>query len=57
MNTTYTHSTRYPSDITIDEWEIIAPYLDGDPKIGSPRSICIRCVVNALFYLHRTGCQ
>lgn len=57
MNTTCTHPTFYPSDITDDEWAIIAPYIDNDPKIGSPRSVCIRCVVNALFYLHRTGCQ
>lgn len=57
MNSTCTHPTTYSSDITNDEWDIIAPYLDGDPKIGSPRTVCIRCVVNALFYLHRTGCQ
>lgn len=57
MNTTCVHSTTYSSNITNDEWDSIAPYINGDPKIGSPRSVCIRCVVNALFYLHRTGCQ
>ena len=39
------------------EWEIIAPFINHDPKIGSPRDVCIRCVMNALFYLDRTGCQ
>jgi putative transposase len=40
-----------------DEWTIIAPYINHDPKIGSPRAVCMRCVMNALFYIDRTGCQ
>jgi putative transposase len=39
------------------EWEIIAPYINHDPKVGSPRDVCMRCVMNALFYIDRTGCQ
>lgn len=39
------------------EWERIAFYINLDPKIGSPRDVCIRCVMNALFYIDRTGCQ
>jgi putative transposase len=39
------------------EWEIIAPFINHDPKIGSPRDVCMRCVMNALFYIDRTGCQ
>jgi putative transposase len=57
MNTTCTHPTAYPTDMTNDEWAIIAPYVAPDPKIGSPRDVCMRCVVNALFYLVKTGCQ
>jgi putative transposase len=37
------------------EWEIIAPYINHNPKIGSPRDVCMRCVMNALFYIDRTG--
>lgn len=57
MNTTCIHPTTYPSDITDDEWAILAPYVNNDPKIGSPRDVCIRCVINALLYVHKTGCQ
>ncbi len=57
MNTTCTHPTNYPTDMSDAEWKIIAPYVDQDPKIGSPRTVCMRCVVNAIFYLNRTGCQ
>ncbi len=57
MNTTCTHPTSYPTDMRDDEWEIIAPYVNQDPTIGSPRTVCRRCVINAIFYLNRTGCQ
>lgn len=57
MNTTCTHPTSYPTDMNDAEWEIIAPYVNPDPKIGSPRTVCMRCVVNAIFYINRTGCQ
>ncbi len=57
MNTTCTHPTSYATDMTDAEWEIIAPYINHDPQIGSPRDVCMRCVMNALFYLDRTGCQ
>lgn len=55
MNTSCTHPTRYPTDLTDAEWDVVAPYVNADPKIGSPRSVCMRCVVNALFYLDKTG--
>jgi putative transposase len=57
MNTTCTHPTSYATDWTDAEWEIVAPYINHDPKIGSPRDVCMRCVMNALFYLDKTGCQ
>lgn len=28
-----------------------------DPPLGAPRDVCMRCVVNALFYWVKTGCQ
>ena len=57
MNTTCTHPTTYVTDMNDTEWTIIAPYINHDPKIGSPRDVCMRCVMNALFYIDRTGCQ
>jgi putative transposase len=55
MNTTCPHQTNYPTDMHDAEWAIIAPYVNQDPKIGSPRTVCMRCVVNAIFYLNRSG--
>ncbi len=57
MNTSCTHPTRYATDLTDAEWNVVAPYVNADPAIGSPRSVCMRCVVNALFYIDKTGCQ
>jgi transposase len=57
MNTTCTHATHYPTDMTDAEWALIAPFVAPDPPLGSPRDVCMRCVVNALFYLVKTGCQ
>lgn len=57
MNTTCTHPTRYPTNLTYAEWEVGAPFVNNDPAIGSPRSVCMRCVLNALFYIDKTGCQ
>lgn len=50
----------YPSDLTNDQWKIIEPLL---PKReypsgpGRPREICFLDILNAIFYLLRTGCQ
>ncbi len=57
MNTSCTHPTRYPTDLSDAEWAVVAPFVNNDPAIGAPRSVCMRCVMNALFYLDKTGCQ
>ena len=57
MNTTCIHPTRYATNLTDDESDIVAPYVNNDPALGSPRNVCIRCVINALFYIDKTGCQ
>jgi putative transposase len=57
MNTTCTHPTSYPTDLTDAEWELVAPFVNKDPAIGSPRSVCMRCVLNALLYIDKPGCQ
>jgi len=46
----------YPSDLTDDQWAIIEPLIPVN-RVGRPREIDIREVLNAVFYLTRSGCQ
>jgi transposase len=48
---------RYPSDLTDQEWAILEPLIPPAKPGGRPRSVDLREVLNALFYLDRTGCQ
>jgi putative transposase len=52
-----THPTSYLTDLKDEEWELIKDDMLARSHIGSPRTVCTRCVVNALLYLHKTGCQ
>ena len=52
-----THPTSYPTDLSDAEWELVKDDVLARSHIGSPRTVCTRCVLNALFYLHKTGCQ
>ncbi len=47
----------YPSDLNDQEWEIIAPLLPKPKGFGHPRTTDLREVVNAIFYVIRSGCQ
>src|SRR6516225_6733658 len=46
----------YPSDLTEAQWELVAD-LFGAADTGRPREVDIREVVNAIFYVNRTGVQ
>ena len=46
----------YPSDLTDAPWAIIKPLIPVHPT-GRPRSVDLREVLNAIFYLNRSGCQ
>jgi putative transposase len=46
----------YPSDITDAQWALIEPHLPVYPG-GRPRTTNLRDVVDAIFYILRTGCQ
>lgn len=48
--------SAYASDLSDPEWGIIAPYVPAARPGGRPRTINVREVVNAIFYLLRTGC-
>lgn len=47
----------YPSDLTDDQWEMIAPLLPPARPGGRGRSVDLREIVNAVLYLTRSGCQ
>src|SRR5258708_34182976 len=47
---------RYPTDMTTEEWSVIAPLLPEPKKRGRPRKTDLREGVNAIRYLVRTGC-
>src|SRR5512135_2391532 len=46
----------YPSDVTDAQWALIEPHLPVHPG-GRARKTDLRDVVDAIFYLLRTGCQ
>ena len=49
---------RYTSDMNGQQWEIIRPLLSPEREgPGRPPELDLRQVVNAIFYLDRTGCQ
>lgn len=46
----------YPSDLTDAQWAIIEPLIPVH-RIGRPRRVDMREVLNAIFYIDRAGCQ
>lgn len=47
---------RYPSDMTDEEWARIALLMPEPGRMGRPREIEFREVINAVRYLVRSGC-
>jgi putative transposase len=48
---------RYASDLTDAEWKLIARLLPKPRRVGRPREVDLRVVLNAILYLLATGCQ
>src|SRR5580765_4816966 len=50
---------HYPSDLTDEQWEVIRPLLPKRRRHrpGRPPSVDRRDLLDAVFYLLRTGCQ
>jgi transposase len=48
---------RYASDLKDEEWALIAPFMPPPRRVGRPREVDLREVVNAILYLASTGCQ
>ena len=47
---------HYPSDVTDEQWALIQPHIPVYPG-GRPRKTDTRDVLDAVFYILRTGCQ
>ena len=47
----------YPSDLTDEEWAILTPLITPGKQAGHPQVLELRRIVDAVFYLLRTGCQ
>src|SRR6476659_951500 len=47
---------HYPSDVTDDQWALVEPLIPVYPG-GRPRKTSTRDVLDAVFYVLRTGCQ
>ena len=48
---------RYASDLTDSEWALIARKMPRRRRLGRPREVDLREVVQAIFYILSTGCQ
>jgi transposase len=51
------HRHAYPSDLSDEEWDIIEPLVPAINSGGRPADHERREMVNAIFYVLRTGCQ
>ena len=49
-------TNKYPSDVSDEQWSLLEPLIPVYPG-GRPRKTPLRDVVDAIFYLLRTGCQ
>jgi putative transposase len=60
MDWMQTHPTRYPTDLTDEEWNQIQSLIpapqSGKGRRGRPLKLARRTLVNALFYVVRAGC-
>jgi putative transposase len=48
---------RYASDMKDEEWKVLAPLLPKRRRVGRPREVDLRAVVNAILYILATSCQ
>jgi transposase len=51
-----TSRTGYPSDLTDEQWELVEPLLPPVKTGGRPETHPRRAIVDAIFYVVRTGC-
>src|SRR3954462_4474716 len=49
-------AARYATDLTDAEFALLAPHLPAPSRLGRPREVDLREVLDAILYLLRTGC-
>jgi len=47
---------RYPTDLNDTKWGVISPLLPEALSGGRPREVSLRKIINAIFYITRSGC-
>ena len=47
----------YRTDLTDAQWAVLEPLIPPPKPRGRPRTLDMRQVVNAIFYIDRAGCQ
>ena len=47
----------YPSDLTDAEWQVLQPLIPGPAKLGRQPRDDKRAILNAIFYVVRSGCS
>lgn len=47
----------YPSDLTDKEWGVLEALVPGKSKLGRPARYAKRDILNAIFYIVRSGCS
>ena len=48
---------RYASNLTDDEWSLVKPFLPSPARLGRPRLVDLRTIMNAILFMATTGCQ
>jgi putative transposase len=48
---------RYPTDTTDAQWEILKALIPPQRGSGRPRRVDLRRIIDAIFYVSRSGCQ
>jgi putative transposase len=49
--------SRYPSSLSDGQWAVVSPLLPPAKPGGRPRTVNLRLVLDAIFYVNKTGCQ
>ena len=48
---------HYPSDLSDEQWQFVEPLLPKPSKVGAPRKISRRRLIDAVLYVNRSGCS
>ena len=52
----HTERAKYLTDLTDEQWQIVRKLLPQASRRGAPQTICRRAVLDAIFYVVRSGC-